>query len=209
MKEPDRGSAPTPGSLSVRAGDVVVAYPLFQAGGGGSTPTPALSAKSLVFSRCSKELAVSCVRRWHSRLPRTQAGPWQFAFCAELNGEVVAVALWNNPSGRCLPGHWLELRRMAASARAPKNTCSRFLAWMVRYFRAACPERDRCISYQDTAVHEGTIYKAAGWTMTALSRPRVRDRSKSRTGTTRAYRSNMNGVEADASAKARWEICLQ
>lgn len=194
--------------MSNRADDVVVAYPLFHAGGGGSTPTSALSASNLVFCQCSKMMAVSCVRRWHSRLPNTQNGPWQFAFSAELNDEVVAVALWNNPSARCLPGHWLELRRMAVSQNAPKNTCSRFLSWMVRWFRKNHANRQRCISYQDTAVHAGTIYKAAGWRMASISKPRVRDRTKPRRLTDRAYRSNMNGVEADASPKARWEIEL-
>jgi hypothetical protein len=115
-----------------------------------------------------------------------------------------AVALWNNPSGRCLPSHWLELRRMACAPDAPKNTPSSFLAWMVRYFQKACPEREKCISYQDLDVHTGTIYKASGWAVEYVSKPRVRDRSKPRVGTDRMYRSNKNGSEPDAAGKARW-----
>ena len=191
-----------------RADDVVVAYPLFQAERDGSTPISALKAKDLIFSKCNKRLAVDCVRKWHSRLSKTQSSPWQFAFCAELDGEVVAVALWNNPSGRCLPSHWLELRRMAVSELAPKNTCSRFLSWMVRYFKQHHSDRERCLSYQDTEVHEGTIYKASGWEATYTSKPRKRDRSKARVGTSRMYRSNLNGDEVDAAAKVRWEISL-
>lgn len=64
------------------------------------------------------------------------------------------------------------------------------------------------LSYQDTAVHSGGIYKAAGWTAAYTSKPRVRDRSKPRVGTQRMYRSNINGVETDASAKVRWEKIL-
>lgn len=180
-------------------------HPLFQAGQGGSTPTSALLAADLVFSVCDKRLAAALVRQWHSRLPRCQSGPWQYAFCASFNDVCFAVALWNNPSARCLPSHWLELRRMACSPDAPKNTASRFLSWMVRWFAVRCPEREKCISYQDTEVHSGTIYRACGWNMAHISKPRERDRSKPRAGTNRAYRSNINGRAADASAKVRWE----
>lgn len=127
-----------------------------------------------------------------------------YAFAASHGGITYAVALWNNPSARCLPRNWLELRRMACNVTAPANTPSAFLAWMTRYFRTQA-KYDRLISYQDTAVHRGTIYKAAGWTPTLLSKARVRNRTANRVGTNRAYRSNMNGVAVDASAKQRWE----
>ena len=51
----------------------------------------------------------------------------------------------------------------------------------------------------------GTIYRAAGWTVGAISKPRVRDRSKPRVGTRRAYRSNLNGPASDGAGKIRWE----
>jgi hypothetical protein len=179
-------------------------HPLFQAGEGGSIPTSAL----LRFTRCSVDLAVDLCRRWHSRLPRTQSGPWQFAFAAEHDGRVFAVALWNTPSGRCLPQHWLELRRMACAPDAPKNTASRFLSWMVKFFKKNHRDREKCISYQDTAVHTGTIYRAAGWVAEHTSTPRVRDRSGNRAGTNRMYRWNINGVSVDASPKIRWACKL-
>lgn len=145
------------------ADSVRVTCPLFLAGDGGATPTSALHAKDLTFELCAAGHAVDLVRLWHSRLPECQRGPWQFAFRAHKDDLTYAVALWNNPSGRCLPSHWLELRRMACAPDAPKNTPSRFLAWMVRYFRRSCPEREKVISYQDLSVHAGTMYKAAGW----------------------------------------------
>lgn len=169
----------------------------------GATPTPALH-----FQACDKQQAVEFIRQWHSRLPNCQRGPWQFAFSASVNDEIFAAALWNNPSARTLPGHWLELRRLAAKPGAPRNTCSCFIAWMVRYFRRAQKHREKCISYQDLEVHKGTIYKAAGWKVEFVSKPRVRDRSKARVGTSRAYRSDINGISAAASAKARWSIML-
>ena len=193
---------------NVCAGSVRVAYPLFQAGGGGSTPTPALKARSLWFDRCSVVFAIDLVRLWHSRLPKCQRGPWQFAFNASHDGITYAVALWNNPSTRSLPSHWLELRRMAVSDDAPTNTASRFLAWMVRYFRVACPERERCLAYQDTEVHAGGIYRACGWHQAFVGTKRRRDRSKMRAGTQRAYRSNLNSDVVDSAAKVRWECPL-
>ena len=164
----------------------------------------------LVFAPCPKPEAVSLCSAWHSRLPNVQKGPWQFAFAACLpDGTPVAVALWNNPSARTLPGHWLELRRMACSPEAPPNTASMFLGWMHRWFSAEHPHREKLISYQDTAVHTGTIYKAAGWQIEYTSAPRVRDRSPKRVGTDRQYRSDMNGQAPAASAKNRWSKMLK
>lgn len=185
-----------------------VMCPLFQTGEGGSIPASTLQVRDLIFEVCPKKHAVSLIRKWHSRLPNCQRGPWQYAFHARQGDVTYAVALWNTPSGRCLPQHWLELRRMACSDDAPLNTCSAFLSWMVRYFRKHCPEREMVISYQDTAVHSGTIYKAAGWTAAYVSKFRVRDRSGNRVGTTRKYRWGINGVSADASPKVRWQTSL-
>lgn len=182
-----------------------VECPLFPVGDDGSNPVRSLQVSDLRFYPCPRPHAVRLVRAWHSRLPNVQAAPWQFAFSADHNGQTYAVALWNNPSARCISNHWLELRRLACSPEAPKNTASAFLQWMVRWFRRNHPERERCISYQDTAVHDGTIYKAAGWHKAYTSRPRIRDRSKPRIGTDRMYRANMNGTDTDASAKVRWE----
>ena len=191
------------------SGDSIrVVHPLFQEEGGGSIPTSPLHARDLIFEQCDKMHAVRLVEEWHSRLPTCQRGPWQYAFRAQHFGITYAVALWNTPSGRCLPSHWLELRRMACAPDSPKNTPSRFLAWMTRWFAKNAPDRERCISYQDTAVHQGTIYKASGWNAAYISQPRVRDRSGKRAGTKRDYRWNANGMEPDASAKIRWEIEL-
>ena len=185
-----------------------VAHPLFLTEGGGSSPASTLQTSDLVFESCPKGHAVALVRLWHSRLPNCQDGPWQYAFHARRGDITYAVALWNTPSGRCLPQHWLELRRMACAPDAPKNTCSAFLGWMIRYFRKVSPEREKCISYQDTAVHQGTIYKAAGWIAEATSNSRIRNRSGNRIGTSRKYRWNINGIEADASVKVRWSKAL-
>lgn len=165
-------------------------------------------ARQLQFCECTKSHAVALVRQWHSRLPNTQDGPWMYAFKAYYGDVTYAVALWNNPSARTLPGHWVELRRMAVAPDAPKFTASRFLGYMLRWFRQHHPEHERAISYQDTAVHSGTIYKATNWTPAHTTVFRHRDRSKPRVNTRRDYRSNLNGDDTDASVKVRWEFCF-
>jgi hypothetical protein len=131
----------------------------------------AMSVRELTCERCAVHVARSLNAAWHSRLPRTQTGPWQFAF-------------------------------------APHCTASWMLARMIRWFRANAPERERAISYQDCSVHSGTIYKAAGWDVGLVAKPRQRDRSAPRRGTRRDYRNDQNGADPAGSAKVRWEISL-
>ena len=168
-----------------------------------------VKCRDLEFEACDILHAVVLCRQWHSRLPKVQDNPWQFAFRAHYRHRTAAVALWHNPSTRSLPSHWLELRRMACAPFAPKFTASRFLSWMVRFFRQHYPARERCISYQDTQVHNGTIYRASNWTAAYRGQERIRDRSKPRCNSNgRMYRWNINGIEADKAAKIRWEILL-
>ncbi len=173
------------------------------------TVEPASSVKQLVLHRTSDYGLVRRLNeRWHSRLPRTQAGPWQHGFVAHKDGVIYAVALWHNPSARGLPSYWLELRRLAVADDAPHCTASWMLARMRRWFNQNCPERERLISYQDCDVHKGTIYKAAGWDPAFVAKARSRDRSGARRGTRRDYRSNLNGGAPDGAAKIRWEASL-
>ena len=170
----------------------------------------AATVHDLLCEPCEIAIARHLNARWHSRLPKTQPSPWQFAFAAHKTGFVYAVALWHNPSARTLPSHWLELRRLAIAPDAPHCTASWMLAQMARWFVRFCPERERLISYQDLAVHTGTIYRAAGWKEGHRSPPRRRDRSKPRVGTfgKRDYRSSLNGIEPDIAGKVRWERVL-
>lgn len=195
--------------MGIRADSKRVLHPLFQVGGGGSSPTSALSAKHLVFEPCIKSHACDIVREWHSRLPRCQAGPWTHAFRGYIGDLTYVVALWNNTSARELPRDWRELRRMACSPDAPKNTPSRFLSWMAKWFRNNEPEITRLISYHDTGVHTGTIYRAAGWLQDGTTVERIRDRTTARKNTGRMYRWNTNGEQADATSKVRWSIILR
>jgi hypothetical protein len=167
-----------------------------------------IHARDLIFSNCTKKHAVQITRIWHSRLPNTQSGPWMFAFKASFCGVTYMTALWNNPSARTLPKNWIELRRLTCTPDTPKNSPSRFLSWMVKYFKKNFPKFEKCISYQDKSVHKGTIYSAAGWNIAFISKSRIRDRTITDSGTNHLYRCNLNGIDVDMSEKIRWEKSL-
>lgn len=150
-----------------RADGVRVAYPLFQVEGSGAIPTSALQ---LSVAGIDWTDARKMNRLWHSRLPVMRSACPPLCFGAEFDGVWYAVAMWTNPVARALPQQtWLELRRFAIAPDAPKNTGSRMLAVMAKLIRRHRPTITTLVSYQDTEVHTGCIYRAAGWTATRLS----------------------------------------
>jgi hypothetical protein len=185
--------------MDTRAGDVRVAYPLFQRGSGGANPTSALD---LIVYQIPKEKFVELNKLWHSRLPvctNCWEGIAYGAFYCEL---LFAVAWWSKPVNIQLNDSvTYELRRMAIGPDAPPNTASRFLAIMVRLLRRKNPEIRRLISYQDTEVHTGTIYKASGWTAVTKSK----FSTWTRDGPTNKRPRNPDQSTSD---KIRWELRL-
>lgn len=163
-----------------------------------SSPLPALQVRDLKFAECPKKEAIDFTFQHHSRLPVIHNIGLSYAFSASTNGTVVATAIWSRPIARTLPRQWWELRRMACSPEMPSNGASSFLNWMVRYLKKNHPDCDRFISYQDTEVHEGTIYKAAGWTIGATS---------TRANWTKHPRpsTKQNGDAPLQSPKVRWD----
>lgn len=159
-------------NMNIRADNVRVAYPLFQTGSGGSTPTSALQ---LHIQEIRRDMAVALNKKWHSRLPNYRMGcrPRQHAwvcygaFFAEV---CYAVAIWSHPNSKALDdGKTLELRRLAIAPDAPKNTASRMLRIMKVLTKKNDGWCELLISYQDTEAHTGIIYKAAGWTAATVS----------------------------------------
>lgn len=129
--------------------------------GGGSIPTSPLQFR---FERISNKSGVEANQKWHSILPSIPVFHVQIAYGALYEGRLYAVALWGRPVARTICGlGYLELRRMAISEIAPKNTASRMLAWMAKDIAKIRPDIIKLISYQDTSHHKGIIYKAAGW----------------------------------------------
>lgn len=188
--------------MKLSAESARVARPLFQAAGGGSTPTSALS---LFFGTTNHETFKRLNKAWHSRLPLIGSSRGRAYYAAEHDGIIYAVAMWSNPVARLLPQReWLELRRLAISDDAPKNTASRFIAWMVRDIRHRFPEVVRLISYQDCEVHSGTIYKASGWRQAPGYKGRKRGwESEKGGGRRRVGRTNQS-----VACRMRWELEL-
>lgn len=190
-----------------RAEGVRVAYPLFQAGGGGSTPTSALQ---LIFRVIDIREAKPLNSLWHSRLPRLgdpnsifKAG---VCFGADFGGVWYAVAVWSRPVARLLPsdGSVLELRRLAVAPDAPRNTPTRMLGWMARWIARERPAVVRLVSYQDTEAHTGGIYRGAGWRPVVVlgSRTTWEHRVQAATGKRRP-------PDQSKSVKVRWEKLLR
>ena len=154
------------------ADDAMVAFPLFQAEYGGSTPTSALQLR---FARTTEERFVKLNALWHSRLPKVGSLHFRVCYAAEFGNQIYAVAAWSNPVARLLPQRsWMELRRFAIAPNAPRFTASRMLAWMRRDIAKRFPAVEKLISYQDLKVHTGTIYRASGWKEAQNFTPRAR-----------------------------------
>ncbi len=170
---------------------------------GGSIPTSALH---LSFETIRPKFACELNALWHSRFPyihytnATRTGKSAF-YGAKYDGAYYAVAIWSRPiAANRLKDGWsmLELRRLAISNQAPKNTASRMLSWMRKDLKKRFPEMKKLISYQDTEVHSGTIYKASGWTLVETLN---KETSWSQNGRKRNPPQSM-------SPKVRWELNL-
>lgn len=185
----------------LRADDVRDSMPLFRSGCGGSIPTSALQ---LSIRKCDVHRAIELNRVWHSRLPKVD---WSnivrcschICFVAEFDDIAYASAIWSSPVARLLNGFdWLELRRLAIAPDAPKNTATRMLRIMRIVISKDLPHITNLISYQDTEVHIGTIYKAAGWKKTTR-------KIVGKTGWNSRKRNQMQ-TTAD---KVRWDMSVR
>lgn len=181
----------------------VLAQETIQFQDGGSIPTSPLH---LTFSVMKPKEACLLNAVWHSRFPYInytnvcRTGKY-VCYSASYNSSYYAVAIWSRPiAANRLKDGWsmMELRRFAIAPDAPKNTASRMLSWMRNDIKKRFPEMIRLVSYQDTEVHTGIIYKASGWRL--ASNP---DKSIDwNTG-----KRKRNAAQSSAP-KARWEIDL-
>lgn len=175
--------------------------PLFRSGNGGETPTSALQLR---IRESGMPRAQELNRLWHSVLPDTHLGnlvgnTHSVAYVAEVGETAYAVAIWTTPiAANRMKDGWtaLELRRLAIADDAPKNTASRMLGIMTRLIRKKWPELTRLVSYQAEKHHAGTIYKAAGWKVTARSDAKTWHEGESR------------AAQQTDSSKVRWELPL-
>ncbi len=184
------------------ADDARVAFPLFQGEYGGSIPTSALQ---LHIAKVSPRLSLKLNALWHSRLPIITFNNiigvgMHICFVAEYANRFYATAIYSAPISRHLNDRaTLELRRLAIAPDAPKNSASRILAITRRLIRKRMPHIKKLISYQDTEVHTGTIYRADGWTPTILNTGGEWKDCK---------RGFKNNKAQTAAPKQRWELIL-
>jgi hypothetical protein len=144
---------------------------------------------------------------YHSRVPvidwsNVVRNPFYACYVIEHGGTVYGVAIWSTPvaANRLKDGkQLLELRRLALAPDCPKNTATWMLGNMRRDIEKRFPEIIRLISYQDTEVHHGTIYKAANWVMANLQ-------TASQGWTTEKRKRT---EEQTLAPKARWELDLK
>lgn len=140
----------------------------FQIIDGGSIPTSPLQMRVKeisVFGACRLN------EQWHSRLPfidwsNVVRNTYYVCYGAKFENRWFAIAIWSDPvaKNRFRDGAViLELRRLAICSEAPKYTASWMLGVMAKLIKKKFPPIVKLISYQDTEVHSGTIYKAAGW----------------------------------------------
>ena len=178
--------------------------PLFRSGSGGSTPT---SSHQLFLIEYPVKKACKLNAVWHSRFPKID---WSnvvrnrhyVCYSFECDSISYAVAIWSSPiaANRMKDGDkLLELRRMAIAPDAPKNTASRMLSVMRRKIEAKFPDVVRLVSYQDTEVHKGTIYKASGWRIA-----NIQEQAEDWTNTTRK-----RSKPQSTAPKVRWEYDLR
>lgn len=163
------------------------------------------SPRQFTVVRISAHEACALNEQWHSRLPLIHPSNvirnrHYVCFAAVYCGDPYAVGIWSSPvaANRMKNGEQiLELRRLAICNDAPRNTATWMLAAMQRDIFNLFPDISLLVSYQDTEVHHGTIYKAANWV------PTVRSEGQS-WGVTR-----QRNADQTTAPKIRWEFRIR
>jgi len=174
----------------------IIENPLFNIGKQYQKPK---SAKDLIIIKISRDIFMPLNMDWHSRLPDCKNCFEGFFFGAKFDGKYYAVAWWSKPVARQFNNlGYVELRRLAIHEDAPKFTATRMLSKMIKIIRKKYPEINKCISYQDTEVHTGTIYKAGNWKLANIGQ-KVKKGWESR---------DSNRQNQSTAPKIRWEFNL-
>ena len=174
--------------------------PLFRAVLGEDKPTKAVD---LSLEPCNVHRACELNELWHSRLPKIH---WSNVvrnknYCCYIfthNDLAYASAIWSSPVARNLDAEiTLELRRLSIAPDAPKNTASRMIGLMVKDIKSKMSDIELLISYQDTEVHSGTIYKASNWTRACTNK-----------GHSWSNNTRQRNKEQTLADKTRWEYAI-
>jgi hypothetical protein len=173
---------------------------LFQESDGGANPTSPHELKYVVITA---QVAATLNEKWHSRLPiihwsNILRNKNSLCFGIIYESNYIGCAIWSSPVSRAFDDvQVLELRRMALSDKCPKNTATRFISYMTKYIKKSLPEIALLISYQDTDVHKGIIYKASNWQ--AIGHTKFQTWSHSR----------LRNPDQSTANKIRWEYQIK
>jgi hypothetical protein len=139
------------------------------------------SAKDLVVAPIKAADAIACIKRLH--YSHTIVKPSQLHFGVFLDGMLEGALSFGPPlDKRKMLGFvrgtgwngFLELNRLAFSDKLPRNSESRALGVALRSIRKAYPHIEWIVSYADaTQCGDGTIYRAAGFVLTAITKNRT------------------------------------
>lgn len=164
------------------------------------------SPKEIEIIECRAQVACMLNELWHSRLPKIHwsnvvRNTHYVCYSFSWKQAIIGVGIWSSPvaQNRMKDGKKiLELRRLALSEVCPKNTATFVISYMVKQIKIKFPELIKLISYQDTKVHNGTIYKASNWVVGAETQ--IMD------WTTK--KRKRTALQSDAN-KIRWEYKLK
>ena len=177
--------------------------PAFQAGEGGSHPTPALhSPRDLVIRPAPLTEIRSFVETYHYS-HSVNGVKVSHCFRVDAKGELVGALIFGAMSTTA----WkkfsdceksvLELRRLVLLDAAGKNCESRVLGVALRWLRKSVPGVRLIVSYADPAHgHRGGIYRAANFTDLGTSAPDIgfRDPDSGKVYHSRALRTRYRGT---------------
>jgi hypothetical protein len=165
-----------------------------------------LSPKEFEFKVIRAIDACALNAKWHSRLPAIHwsnvvRNTHYVCFAALFEGQIYAITIWSSPvaQNRFAQGKQvLELRRMAISEHCPRNTATRMLAHNRSWIKNNFQDIALLVSYQDTEVHHGTIYKADNWQLANYTKGIKWDTEK-----------RQRNLEQSLADKIRWEYKLK
>lgn len=162
-----------------------------------------ISPKQFSIERIEQKRAVELNKLWHRTQPIITNYWYCRCYAAVFNGIIYAVMFWSIPVARRLnhKGYY-ELRRFAIASDAPRNTASWMMAKIEKVILKEKPEVTTLISYQDTELHYGTIYKASNWVP-------VGQAEGDGAGWGRGWKSRVREGSKAQGDKIRWEKKLK
>ncbi len=155
--------------------DVMETYSLFQEKDGGSIPTSPLQ---FFIRKISKKTAYQGYNKWHYLKDTLFISTIDFG--AYYENELYGAISFGAPNAKKMQGYytektqqgWWEIKRLAMSEKAPKNSESRFIAISIKMLRKIHKVLGIITLADSEMGHVGTIYKASGFNYVGMTAPK-------------------------------------